>query len=334
MCRRVRGWCLVVAMWAAPVWAQPGATLPPITWIAPEPCPNQAQITHQVERFLARPSDGSARPITSISGQVKRFQNQGFQVDIDFEGATGRRRRRLVHGNCARLSEAAALVMAMAIDPEHVRIDAATLPDGSSDPQPPATRAAPSPDAASASVPSRPQEKPAARARPDWRLGVAGILQSGVVPGLGTAVGSELSIAPHATWRLGVVGTYGFAHTTALASAGGAEARFSSWSVGARTCWQHARVLQVAACATAEYFRIRGEGLNVEDAQSSSDGFGALWVGLQGGYNLTSGLSFALAADAGRSLSQPAFSMQGVGEIYRPGPWLLRGAAIWAITWR
>jgi hypothetical protein len=158
-------------------------------------------------------------------------------------------------------------------------------------------------------------------------LALTGIGQAGIVPGLEPALGAELSVMPVAALRLGAIGTVGFATSKSLAGPPGAAAEFTMWSTGVRACWQKARRWEFAACGTGEYGRITGKGRNIRDLQVKTDGFSALWVGLEGGYRLTSAVRFAVGLHVGTPLARPLFTVDGIGDVHRPELWLMRGTA-------
>lgn len=103
---------------AAGIAGSAGAAPPPIAWDAPAGCPSQAVVVAQAEAMLA----GSARaaaPGTRFEFQVVRA-GDGWRLRGLLLGPDGAAERTLTARDCAALAEAAALIAAIAVDPEHV----------------------------------------------------------------------------------------------------------------------------------------------------------------------------------------------------------------------
>ena len=92
-------------------------------WETVEGCPTRADVQKHVERFLGGPPSGEKARL-SVEGQLKR-QNGSFQLSLRMTGAETHGARVLDASNCATLSEAGALLVAMAFDPDAVSASAA-----------------------------------------------------------------------------------------------------------------------------------------------------------------------------------------------------------------
>lgn len=151
-------WCLVVAV-ARTAHAAP----PPIEWHAPPGCPSQSDVEAQIAAMLA----GSLRavaPGTRLEFAVVR-DGDGWRLSGRLTGPDGPAERTLVARDCAALAQAAALIAAIAVDPEHVAPGEVPVPTDippgvPAPPDPPAIVPAP-PGAPPAQTPDVPEDMPA-----------------------------------------------------------------------------------------------------------------------------------------------------------------------------
>jgi hypothetical protein len=323
----VRGWTLAVLVWTWPAAAQAEAVAPRIFWTAPTECPGLAQVVGRVEQFLRQPLSQSTQQPLTIDGQVSRSGQREYRVVLRFETGNQRRQRQLVHEDCAKLTEAAALVMAMAIDPDRFHASESTpAPDvqrrkeTSSNVVANGTLNRSSPDPSDAAKVPQGAHSRAIR----LHLGVAGWVQAGVLPGLAPGLSADAGLSPVPALRLSVTGNYGFTSSKTLSDVPGAKASFSMWSLGARTCWIHAGKWELATCAMAEIGRITGRGVGIDSPTTAADTWAALSLGLRETRYLTDAFGLTLGAQLGWSLLQPIFGVKGLGEVYRPEVWMAR----------
>jgi hypothetical protein len=306
----VRLWSLVATLLALPAAAEVGNAEPRILWSAPAGCPGQAEVVHEVEQLLRQPLDQSHGPAMTIQGRMAPLAHGGYRVLLDFSAGGARRQRQIEHDDCGKLTEAAALVMAMAIDPERMQL--------SELPPPPASASPPAPVPPRATEPQRPAEsRPVA-----WSVAVMGLGQAGPLPGSGPGIGGQIGVAPLPSLRLAAGGSYWFAENQSLA--GGASADFWMWSAGVRGCSVHDVGWELMLCGGPELGRITGTGLGLREATTATDWWGALILGFWGGYHLSRRLDLLLGVEGGASLVRPRFGVEGLGQVFRPAPWLLR----------
>ncbi len=128
-----------------------------LSWSAPAECPQADEFRADVERFLRQSLDLDRDQQLKITGVVRGNDATGFKGTLRVRGPRGTQRRELSHENCRELTEAAALVAALAIDPELAAARASAEP---SEPSPAAPTVAPS-EAASASSSASAQQPPA-----------------------------------------------------------------------------------------------------------------------------------------------------------------------------
>jgi hypothetical protein len=302
-----------------------------ITWRAPGECPDQLQVIRQVEQLLGQQLNLARQQTLLIDGQLRTLSSRRYEVVLTFTTAgSDRRTRRLQHDNCIQLTEGAALVMALAIDPARVRM---TEPAAS---QPGAPNDAPSASHAAERSPAGPrlfalpttkQAETLGHTSPLEFYGALGVLvQSGLLPTTEPGLEVELSVVTQAALRFGLTGTYGFMSRIRPDATLDAQAEFTQWGLGVRGCWQNGQQWMFAACTDAEFGRITGKGRNVTDPQTRTDNYSALLVGLRGGYRLTSWLILDGACAAGLVAARPNYTFTNLGNIYHPAWWLLRGS--------
>lgn len=294
--------------------ASPAASPIALRWAAPEACPDRGAVVERIERLLGGPPAATDRRLDA-EGAVEELP-RGFRLDLRVASGDAESARVLQSVSCESLADAAALVIALAFDPDAVtaqeirraEADAASPappPSGSAQPytEPPAPASAGGPiadthgDAAPVStaaliripvpIPARPPSPPAPPPR-ESRLsfgafaaveGDAGSLPSvapGVRAGLSFGVGA-LRIEPSfEAWP---------SSRTALADrpSAGAELRLLAFALDA--CrrllpWDGgAAAAEAFGCLGFEIGELRGEGFGVSSPSSG----GALWAAPRAG---------------------------------------------------
>lgn len=96
-------------------------TAPALAWTAPERCPDRARVVTAIEGFLGQAFTLPLRQRIALEVTVKQLADASFEAHLVAVTDEGESERRLTHSDCGKLAEAAALVMALAIDPESVR---------------------------------------------------------------------------------------------------------------------------------------------------------------------------------------------------------------------
>ncbi len=123
--RRVRAYSLAMRLlaWLAPLLLARGAHAASagwLTWEAPLACVQAGAVERRVDELLAGSSPAVAG--LRVSGVVRRDGDAWVLRLVARQGA-GVQRRRLRHPDCALLGEAAALLVAMAVDPAAVTME-------------------------------------------------------------------------------------------------------------------------------------------------------------------------------------------------------------------
>lgn len=107
-----------------------------LRWNAPDECPDDVQLVHQIEKLLVEPlpdrGDGLALSVRVV---VQGSVSAGYAAKLSFEGAQVKDLRDLEHPSCDKLLSAVALVVALAIDPERVHANQAAAESAPAPPE-------------------------------------------------------------------------------------------------------------------------------------------------------------------------------------------------------
>ena len=146
-----------------------GQTPPPssgpiaLTWSAPAGCPDKAAVLARIERLLGGPPQGSDRRLDARA-EVEEIP-RGFRLEIDLATGDFESKRVLQGALCESVADAAALVIALAFDPDAVAAQEARQADStaaaptdtaSPPPAPPTDSTAPPADSTAPPAPPLP----------------------------------------------------------------------------------------------------------------------------------------------------------------------------------
>jgi hypothetical protein len=315
---------------------------PTLQWSAAPGCPDEARGRARVEAFLGRPLAEVQGPELEIEVAIVE-EGDAFVARIHTRTSAGPRSRHLPpHRDCALVGEAAALVVAMAIDPDVVaeideaQLDALRLGTAGRDAEPdaaalsPATepppRAAPPTTSARSSNESRSAagSKARARARPFALVRATADAGWGRLPGVD--LGTTLAVGIGWTrLRAEVLGAFVAPRRVGV---GGGDARFFAWAVGARigaAAIDRARV-ELPIMAGVDVGQIRARGVGLPDTRSARPVvvYARLGPGLRVRLHPVVALAFELELLV--PFARPSFSVQGHGEVFQLPPAGVRGA--------
>lgn len=240
---------------------------------APEACPDDAQLIASVERFLGQPLREAREQQLSASVAVQGGA-AGYAAKLTFTSPRGVEERFAEDADCGKLAEAAALLVALAIDPERVQARQAAAEA----PEPPEPEPEPSsPPAAKPPAASEPCPAPAPSPAPE-RHAFASVMTFagvGVLPQLAPGLGFDAG----ARWgrlRASVVGSYWLPSTTERAP-DGSQIEISLVSAGLRACGaQPLRDWTASGCAQGDLGQMSGSGQHVDAAQTQHALFASL----------------------------------------------------------
>lgn len=305
-------WLAVLVMpWrAAPARAQDAAQGdgPPLTFVGPEGCPTRQDLVLEVERILNRP--WSALPSDAAIAVQLEARDELFVVTVVL--AEGERTLR--DRTCRPLMLAAALIIALAIDPEAALLAASTPVEPPPAP-PPIT---PEPEMPERDLGSPYDLRVPPVPPPLLGIGVGVALDVGLLPlpSAGPVIEGVLRIE---SFDVRIAAMY-LAPASGVRSDGfGAEV--SAWLGAVRGCFRPIPDPRLAICAGAHAGALLGNALGPVTTPEPGSPAGA-WVAASAGLWLPwapwDALDLELSVEGLLSVLRPRFEIEGLGPIFEP----------------
>lgn len=287
-----------------------------LDWQAPSTCPTETALLEEIAAY--RMGQARREDRVGVEVQARRIDDATWsaKVRIELEGDVVE--RAFSAESCEVLTSGVALLVAVAVDPAGMseELEPEEVGDDVVSPEPPASDEGP--------------VEPPASPRPAL-IGVGRIYAGGTygdLPGFGPATGAALGmhIGP-IRWTLGGRLAFEREHRAAAVPAG---ADFSMWAIDARVCWvvapRRAPVLQLPLCAQGSGGQLYARGKDLETSRSARAGWGDLGVAAGLLVFPVPGFAFVLEAEGFAALTRPAFTIDDLGELYRPAA---GGARVW-----
>ncbi len=282
---------------------------------APLGCDLEATLREDAERL-------TGAPIAEVAGtdfEVEVDDAAGWRLRlVTIDRATGTRRLRELRGaSCAEVTNAGAVLLALAIQQVSPSEGEAASSAESEPPPPPESlsevKSEPAPQADRAPAEQRTR---AERAPVSLALGAGVVIDSSALPALAPGVGVELSVR-YAGFRLGATGTWlAHQHAAVDAERGG---DFQLLAAGLLACREAAfAAVTPLACAGYELGSLQGEGTGVTHTKLGA----ALWQAARLEAGLTARVgSFGLDARGGVAVpfERREFVLEGTDLVHRPG---------------
>lgn len=309
-----------------------------LDWEAPDGCSARDATLSNVERLLGTPIDPSAAPLRARA-KVNLRPGGGWRLRLVFAAAGGERTRELDARTCDELSQAAAVILALALNPslggdfaapgvdESMAPSAGASTDSARTP-PMVADAAPSdipPQASSSAATARghgPSE--VASASWHWTFGAGSVLALGAIPSPAFGVAIHVAVA-HGRIRLELAGlnlVERFAHIDERDTAGGYIGLREGTLSGCYLLSQ-GRVFAAGGCAQIEVGTVYGHGQGLDHLASG----GRLWLstGLSGvfSFEVASPLFLVVEPAIGVPWGRPEFEAAGA-SVYQP--WFVTGS--------
>lgn len=290
-----------------------------LSWQAPEACPAEEVVLERVQGLLGRPLAAAEEPAVRVTATVTETP-AGLELSLRTQTEEGTGERRMSGQTCEVLVDAAALVVAMALDPslglgpEPEEPE----PEPASEPPPPCVEPETRPKTEESTEPE-PEPEPEPPSTSDSPL--AGTVRFAGVGSLGplptVAPGFEVVaglLRRHARAELGL--DYYFGRQIDQEGGGGAEIQL--WTVTARGCWAPAvSIVELPICGGVQVGPMRGEGRGVAVPASTR----LPWVAVEaGGAVVIRGLPLVdvwIGADFVAPLTRPGFSFDDRGLVHR-----------------
>lgn len=331
---------------AATVHAAAHAPSHEVRWNAPAECPSDA-FTDALDRLLrGSPVDAPIR----VEATVERTAD-GWTIRTDFDAGPERAGQRTFQAlTCRTVTQAAALAIAIAVDPGVLDRwvpgagEKAPVPAASQVPEPraPEARAGRSPEpppelgpieavapASTAGEPAR--REPWSR----WRgfVGAAGSVDGGALPGPGFGITGAVGVL-HRGFRGEVVGAHRFTTRQAAAADPRVGGAFTQWWVGARGCGvPRLGPVELPLCAGLEGGRTVGRGTGLRTSRTSVQPWWAAAVEAGLAWPVRPWLALTARATLAVPLLRQEFTITGLGAVHRVGPVQGRGTLGVELRW-
>jgi hypothetical protein len=311
-----------------------------LRWQAPAECPSDLALLRAIEGFLGQPLAQAREQQLSIDAHVQGDTAHGYAVQVSFATTTGTTERSMEHAECEKLTQATALLMALAIDPERVRAhqqapasaeSAEAEPATAPLPQAPPDRPEPLPPLLAPVVPLRaadPSPLPAKREQAlHVSLGVLGLAADGTLPGVAPGLGLELGF--RVGWLEAALGGRSWlSRSAAVPGEPAVGVDVSATTASLRLCGVPARgQWSLLACARGDWGSMTGQGQQVDNARTRHDRFAGLGGSLAVAYAVGR-FSPRAGAELMWSVARPRFGILRDGrevEAFRPEPRQLAG---------
>jgi hypothetical protein len=295
------GWLLLagVELLANPAQAFTSSS---IEWEAPEACPSASALSERLNVLLgedARLLGGGAH----VRGVVSKDAS-GYRVVLEVAEAQRRSSREFSSDNCADLTEAAALAIALAVHAEERAAAAAPIESptlGTEVVPPPGDVGAPAPEGLQAKV--------------RWSAGAEGVLDTGALPAVAPGV-SILGRAQLARWSVDV---HGSLLPMQRLDVGSDQVEFGLQLLGLRACdWFVERSTRVAVCAAFEAGRLSASGGTLSPPRQLDDVWLAPGVALEAGQHLGSGWQLLVRGEALAPLLRKQYIVNENARVHAP----------------
>ena len=304
-------------------WTLSGALAGPgveLAWRAPPGCPDVAEARAELERFLGgRPGGEAVAEVDLVE------EDAGFVATVSVAGFAARTLRA---GDCQALTRAAALVIAVAVDP-------LALADSSApSPAPPVVPPREGPAGAATALSSPPlspraepsstrERRPApadARAQPPISHALG--LRGGALYGVAGRIAGALAVAydlDRGPLRFELRGLYGGPRRVDYPDGVGVR----TWSLGfaALLCLAHAyRWLRAPICGGIEAGSAFGAGLGAAEVWRRASPWASALVGIGLVARVRSRVAVTLGGELGIALLRPAFHVGDRAVLVRAPP--------------
>lgn len=323
-----------------------------LRWSAPADCPTSDDVLAEVNRLLGARASSDQSPLDVVA-EVQQKDDETYRVRLEIPGADGPRVREVSAVSCAALGPAAALILAMMVDPEAAL--AAPPAPSSPGPTPPGQTQPPQPSPGSteakevrptetprppplvttppitpppmtASTSGAPEKKaPVAFRRPSFSFSLQGFVDVGSLLGPGFGLGGALGVFP-GRWRFEAGVLHVLEQSSEFLTLSKAERSVSL------TAFQGAGGFAFMLNPDLEFIprvrldvgRFRAASFGVSDVGEGTGTFVGLGIGGAFSVRLTQYVRGGIGLDAIKPLAYPQFIVTGVGVAHEPWPAVFR----------
>ncbi len=295
-----------------------------LLWDAPDGCDARDAALLSVGRLVG-PLGPATVPVQAHARVTSRASG-GWRLQLTFAGPDGERMRELDAQTCDELREAAALILALAVNPSLGESVVQSVDEAGAAPKRatsistlPPTGAAPPPKGAPMPTPARGRDGSSAN-RTSWGLSLAAgpIWAQGAIPSPAFG-GAGLVAASQNRVRIELGCFYmvqRFQHAEGRPTSGGYIGLTGGAVSGCYVLWRH-KAIDAGGCAQIEVGVIHGQGVGLDHMQSGE----YLWLatGLSGllSFELDARVRLAIEPSIMAPWSRPEF-VAGGAFVYRP----------------
>jgi len=288
-----------------------------LTWRAPAGCPNEAWARKAIDAYLGHRKVEAFKPI-AVRVEITAAAGGRWRAALSMRGgASGD--RTFEGGTCARVGDAAVLIVALMLDPLEVVAQMDTARDDDSRP-------------ASPLLTENGRRADVARSPTRFELAVQATGDAGSLPeptvGAGVAAGAHLSRISVQADVVAWIPRRAFGGPT---GASGGEIGLYTASLRGCLAAMGALGLVLAPCLRAEGGLASGTGFGIAEPATSRNFWGAAFAGLSIRQASTERLGAWLAVEGGVPFVRPDYIIEEFGTVFRAGPVL--GRVSFGLAW-
>lgn len=291
-----------------------------LRWEAPPACPTEAEVRDRIGAYLGRDEFDETLDDVRVEGRVESMRGDAWALTVEVRVGEETVRRRVEAPRCADTRDAAALIIAVALDPLRVSREAPPPALEPAAPEPVSPTSSPSLPASTA--PTTPTTlapvPPARRLWADVRVG--GVMEVGAAPRITGGVALEVAlVGPR--FRVGLVSRYLPPRTVRpFARPSAAGVRVQTGVLGVRGCFVPSigRV-ELPSCAQIDAGATRAGGVDLEVSRVTHRPWITAAVGQEIVWHSRRGFGAWIAVDAAATLLAPRFVVDDLGTVYTPG---------------
>lgn len=323
---------VAAALAPAPIPAPPAADLD-VRWQAPPGCGSANEVQSTAREFASADIPPPMLERVHVEASVESGGGSTV-VDIRVTTPLGVMEREVEADSCAAAVDAAAVVIAVALDPLTVVQTIRATPRGPPDPvPPPSMEPGPRPDSQPEPTPTRSADPPARPAEPRARtprapggaIRVAGLVDRGSLNGTtgGPRLTSALTLGRA---RVEIGGTYLAAREVRpFDEPGDPGVRIQLGEVSAQGCFvPTVSRVEFPTCAGFALGAMRGDGVDLARPSTNYDLWAAATVSAGVGWSASPHFGLWLQAEGLATLYRPAFVIDDLGTAFRAGPAAIR----------
>lgn len=286
-----------------------------LRWVAPPSCPSQEEVRAQINRYLQPHKLDDGGPTSRQATVTLRERGGSWKALINTHSAYVTGERTLKGASCNEVASAAALILAMLVDPEAVRGANAGSAQSIANTEREQETAGTLRKDVQAAMAVPPAAKVPSR---HWQVGMSALAGAGLLPGIATGLGLR-SGWMNTDWALGLTARAWRQASETLSFDGQAGGTFGAYELGLRLWrtvvdWPHAKL---RGGGGLDGSAIRGAGYGISDpARATALGFD-LALGGEVGFYVATNLALWLGAEGLVPTYRPRFVLEGRGQVWR-----------------